>query len=184
MKKVFLTVILVLLAVAANAQFIPDGPVRRSGNHLKVNKEKLTADQVDTLLSNVNGEDLTAQWHKYQKARSTGVGLITGGSIAIGVGAVCAGVYLVGTLAGVLFVAPIAAVGGDASAQDAVDNIKRQMQPWLIAGGLAAGAGIATTTTGIVLASVNGSKMNGIVKNVNELRLAQTRNGAGLVFNF
>ena len=205
MKKLFWILALTMMSVAAHAQFInpgiPDGALKRKGGVMKTldkeNKVKLTPEQVAYVLSDIDGVDYNDEWNELNRNRKKGVGLIVGGSIAAGTGAVVfLGAALVEVIVFVLG-APLAAMDESGESMEKFEaDLNRQFAPWYIGSGIVAGAGTACLIAGIPTTVKYGKKMNAIVNHYNEshapaaslpevtLNFGRTANGVGLTLNF
>lgn len=163
---------------AASAQYIPDGTAKRSGGHIKVDGETLTAEQQALLLSDINGQDFTAQWKRNNAWRKTGIWMTSLGGTAIvgGLGTTFVGVIamalgvVVG--AGTAAVVAGAASGGDSQASsdaagEAADSVAEGIAPIINTGLIITGAGVVSTAVGIPMIVTNCKKMNSIVKAYN-----------------
>ena len=205
MKRLFLILILALVSVAANAQFvdagIPEGALKRKGSLMKTvdktNKVKLTPEQVAYVLHDIDGVDYNDEWYELNRTRKKGVGLIVGGSIAAGAGAlVFVGAAVVEVLVFVLG-APLASMDESGeSMEEFKANLEKEFAPWYIGSGIVAGAGTACAIAGIPTTVSSCKKMNAIVNRYNETRapesslpavtlnFGRTANGVGFTLNF
>lgn len=205
MKKLLLFLLLASCSVAANAQFIdagiPDGALKRKGSVMKsadkTNKVKLTPEQVAYVLSDIDGVDYNEEWQALNKTRKTGVGLIVGGSITAGAGALVFTGALVVHMLVLILGAPVASIdeSGD-SMKEFEENLEKQFAPWYIGSGIAVGAGAVCAVAGIPTTVSSCKKMNAIVNRYNETRspeaslpavslnFGRTANGVGLMLNF
>lgn len=205
MKKWFLILALATVSVAAHAQFVstvPEGALKRKGGLMqtldKENKVKLSPEQVAYILSDIDGVDYNEEWQALDKKRKTGVGLIVGGSIAAGTGAVMLlGTTIVHVLVLILG-APITAIADDSgeATEKMEEDLRKQFAPWYIGSGIVTGAGIACAVAGIPTTVSNCKKMNAIVNRYNEshapeaslpevtLNFGRTPNGVGFILNF
>lgn len=205
MKKWFLILALAMVSVAAHAQFIstvPEGALKRKGGVMKTldkeNPVKLSPEQVAYVLSDIDGVDYNEEWQALDKKRKTGVGLIVGGSIAAGTGAVF---FLGTTIVHVLVLilgAPITAIADDSgeATKKMEEDLRKQFAPWYIGSGIVAGAGTVCAIAGIPTTVSNCKKMNAIVDRYNEshapaaslpevtLKFGRTSNGIGFALNF
>lgn len=205
MKKWFLILALATVSVAAHAQFVstvPEGALKRKGGLMqtldKENRVNLSPEQVAYILSDIDGVDYNEEWQALDKKRKTGVGLIVGGSIAAGTGAVMLlGTTIVHVLVLILG-APITAIADDSgeATEKMEEDLRKQFAPWYIGSGIVTGAGIACAVAGIPTTVSNCKKMNAIVNRYNEthapaaslpevtLNFSRTPNGVGFVLNF
>lgn len=168
-------VFLALAAGSASAQYIPDGTVKRKGSGMKVDGQKLNWDQQAYILSDINGQDRTADWIKARKVRGWGIGLTTGGATVTVVGAGATMVMVLATALGVAFGAGAGAIAGSIggeeqaqeSANEAAQQISDEMTPKINACLAVTGVGLVTTAVGIPLWVSGTKKMNKIVKAYN-----------------
>lgn len=168
-------VFLALAAGSASAQYIPDGTVKRKGSGMKVDGQKLNWDQQAYILSDINGQDRTADWIKARKVRGWGIGLTTGGATVTVVGAGATMVMVLATALGVAFGAGVGAmagsVGGEEQAQESANEAAQQvadeMTPKINACLAVTGVGLVTTVVGIPMWVSGTKKMNKIVKAYN-----------------
>ena len=187
MKRILVILVLMLTAVAAQAQYL-DGPYVRRGGHLKGANGKLSKEETAAVLSNIGGQDFTADWNKANGWRKAGIWMIAGGSATAVGGAV---VFLLGATVSAIGGATGAVIGGmvggdDGASQGADEGVKAG-EPYMTAGLIVGAAGLATATAGIPILIVNCSKMNGIVRKSNDtvqLSLASGPNGMGLRLSF
>ena len=207
MKKFLLILALATVSVAAHAQFagsVPEGALKRKGSVMKTldktNKVKLTPEQVAYVLHDIDGVDYNDEWNQLNRTRKKGVGLIVGGSIAAGTGAlvfVGAAVEVDDTTSdadgGVddaaegaesadaaldidgheVFVlgAPLASMDESGeSMEEFKANLEKEFAPWYIGSGLVTGAGAACAIAGIPTTVSSCKKMNAIVNRYNETR--------------
>ncbi|MBQ9652817.1 MAG: hypothetical protein IJV32_01155 [Bacteroidales bacterium] len=73
MKKLLLALALMTACFAASAQYVPSGTAKRSGGHINIDGERLTQEQQTVFLSDINGQDFTAQWKRNNTWRKTGI---------------------------------------------------------------------------------------------------------------
>ena len=175
MKKLLLALALMTACFAASAQYLPVGVAKRSGGHIKIDGERLTTEQQALFLSDINGQDFTAQWKKNNSWRKTGIWLTSVGGAAV-VGGL--GTTLIGAVAmifGVAIGASTAAVvagtasGGDEqassdAANEAANNAAEGIAPIMNTGLAITAVGTVSMVAGIPMIVVNCSKMNKIVK--------------------
>ena len=206
MKKIVLMLTLAVIStVTAYAQFafpsIPEGALKRKGGVMKTvdktNKVKLSSDQVAYILSDIEGVDYNDEWNELNRNRKKGIGMITGGSIAAGTGAV---VFLGSAVVHILVLilgAPVAALDESGeSMENFQKDLEKKFAPWYIGSGIVTGAGTVCLIAGIPTVVKNGKKMNAIVNRYNEtlspaasqpevtLNFGRTANGVGLTLNF
>lgn len=204
MKKFLLILALATVSVAAHAQFagsVPEGALKRKGSVMKTldktNKVKLTPEQVAYVLHDIDGVDYNDEWNQLNRTRKKGVGLIVGGSIAAGTGAlVFVGAAVVEVLVFVLG-APLASMDESGeSMEEFKAKLEKEFAPWYIGSGLVTGAGAACAIAGIPTTVSSCKKMNAIVNRYNETRtpeaslpevtlnFGRTANGVGFTLNF
>ena len=187
-----------LLSVLAFAQFNDtafSGTLKRHKGDMRLDGLDLTREEQALILSDINGQDLNADWAKLRKNRALGEGLIIGGAATAGTGAL----VFVGT--GVVWVL-VAAIGGGLAgalsggdsdaAQNAVDNVSESFAPWFIGSGVATGLGVAAVGAGIPIKVINSKKMDAIVDEWNNgkggsevsVNFGAAPSGVGFTLNF
>ena len=207
MKKLILLVVSILLvSVSAFAEdlakkeknVVPVGLVNEDGTvnwlpgqlkykcpKIAVDGYRLPKDLRQSLLSNVNGEDLNPKWDKYNTEFWTGVGLLCGGVTGSTICFCWGGVYFMAALVGTIFVAPF----GD----DAVNELWANMSKEAQIPGYISIATSAMTITGIILMSVGDRGLRKTVNYCNSVGEPQqayfdfgptASGGTGLTFNF
>ena len=162
MKRWMLILFFLTLSLAASAQYI-----NRKGGNLVQDGQKLSKEEAQTLLSDINGTDYNAVWKDYNGWRKTGLGLTIGGGVAI-VGGFTS--FLMGTLVSVVGVAVGAtagAIGGSEGAQAGAEAGAKAGVPLMTGGAIAAGVGAAALGAGIPVLVVNSRRMNRIVREYN-----------------
>lgn len=162
MKRWMLMIIFLTLSLAASAQYIS-----RKGGNLVQDGQKLSREEAQTLLSDINGTDYSVVWKDYNAWRKTGLGLTIGGGIAAAGGALT---FLTGalvSLVGVAVGATAGAIGGSAGAQAGAEAGAKAGQPLMTGGAIAAGVGVVALGVGIPVLTVNARRMNRIVKDYN-----------------
>ncbi len=196
MKKLLAIIGLLLLTVCVYAQYVPEHVAKRSGCTIKLDGQKLSQAQVLDLVSDIEGEDYSAQWKKARGWRTGGIVMVSVGGAAIvgGTTFFLAGVMVstFGAVAG----GTVGAIGGQESANNAANKGAKAGVPIMIGGLSAVVAGVALVGGGIPLIAVNCKKMNQIVDKYNEvyapapettdveLTFGGTPNGIGLCLNF
>lgn len=195
MKRLMVVFALLLVSLAASAQYAEGGALRRSGATIRVDDQKLTAFERDALLNEIGGADLVEAWSKARGGRTAGIWLTAGGGTLAAAGLVTTlvggmasvGGALVGATAGAL----VGSVGGNASetASQAASKGAEAGVPIMTAGTIIMVAGAASLAAGIPILIVNNNRLNGIVDNCNQARAAQlsfaaTSNGIGLTLRF
>ena len=189
MKKTLTLLLALLWAVGAMAQFVPEwhqGDLKKKGNVIALQGEKLDRETTQAILNEVGGPEMVAAWDKYRKERGWGIGLTSGGYTLAVAGFCYGGVYLMAGLVGTIF----AAIGG----QEAVDKLWADLGPQVTIGGTAMVTGLAVGTTGVVLLSVGNGKMKKLAKTCDaagleplpaaELTFGPTPSGVGLALRF
>lgn len=200
MKHWTLTLLLVFVSFGAWAQYAqPGAEYKRAGGTIKVDGEKLSKEACMELLTQAGGEQLYKDWKNANDMRTTGIVMtsVGGGVGAIGLGVAFMGglVSILGAAAGATTGAIVGSIGGEDAASSAAQQGASQggkAGNGLLYGGLAAaGLGFGTMIAGIPILAVNCSKMNKIVKGLNEapqpapqFGLGATENGLGLVLLF
>lgn len=206
MKKFFLltvSVLCVCLSALAEApgkdkNVVPAGLVNEDGTvnwlpgqlqykpaKIVIDGYKLPKDLRQSLLSNINGEDLNPRWDKYNTEFWTGLGLLCGGVTGSTICFCWGGVYFFAALMGTIFVAPF----GDDAVNDLWANMSKEAQ---IPGYISIGTS-AMTITGIILMSVADRGFRKTVNYCNSIGEPQqayfdfgptASGGTGLTFNF
>lgn len=206
MKKIFTVLVLLVVAVSAHAQYATPAFAERKGCTIKIDGEKLSHQEANLLMSNIDGEDYSAQWAKARGWRTAGISMIaSGGAIAAGgaitvlIGALTSALgATVGAVAG----ATVGSIGGEEQAQQSASDAAQKGadagKPIINGGLIAMGLGLATHIAGIPLTVVNSVKMSKLVDKYNEslpaaepqpvpemeLSFGATRNGIGLCLSF
>lgn len=206
MKKIFTVLVLLVAAVSAHAQYATPALAERKGCTIKIDGEKLSHQEANLLMSNIDGEDYSAQWAKARGWRTAGISMIAGG------GAIAAGgamTVLIGALTsalgatvGAVAGATVGSIGGEEQAQQSASEAAQKGadagKPIINGGLIAMGLGLATHIAGIPLTVVNSVKMSKLVDKYNEslpaaesqpvpemeLSFGATRNGIGLCLSF
>ncbi|MBQ7273796.1 MAG: hypothetical protein IJR12_09335 [Bacteroidales bacterium] len=204
MKKIFTVLVLLAAAVSAHAQYAAPSLAERKGCTIKIDGEKLSQEEALRLMSNIDGEDYSAQWANARGWRTAGISMIAGG------GAIAAGgamTVLIGALTSALGAtiggatgAIVGSIGGEEqanqSASEAAQKGADAGKPIITGGLIAMGIGLATHIAGIPLTVVNSVKMSKLVDRYNEslpepepapqmeLSFGATINGVGLRLSF
>ena len=199
MKKWIVTFALMLLAWGASAQIADTSYVsvlKRTGARMKLDGVRLSRVEQQQLLSDIGGVDYNDAWNKARGWRTAGISMMAGGSAVALFGAGYAMVYALAGVLGIIIVAPVAAIGGEDSAQEAADDISNQMAPHITGGLITCFIGTGTAIAGIPITVVNCRKMSKIVDEYNDiynpapaapeatLTFGPTRSGIGLALNF
>lgn len=162
MKRWFLILFFLTLTLSASAQYIS-----HKGGTILLDGEKLSKEDAQVLLSDINGVDYSNAWYGYNTWRKTGLGLTIGGSIVAGGGALT---FLTGALVsmfGAVIGGAAGAIGGPDSASSGAEAGAKAGQPIMTGGLIATGVGAACLGAGIPLLAVNSHRMNRIVKDYN-----------------
>ena len=188
---------LLLFSVAASAQFADSGTLKRSGNRIKLDGRKLTAEEQTVLLSDIAGVDCNEAWSRAASHRKAGTVLTVAGSAGVVIGAattvVGAMTSALGAVVGATGGALGGAIAGEEAAQQAAsqgaDKGAKAGEPIMTAGLITAGVGAAALATGVPLLIVHGKRMNKIVAGANQARgvqlsFAPAQDGVGLVLRF
>lgn len=162
MKRWILILFFATLSLAASAQY-----VHRSGSHLTRDKEKISREEQQQILSDINGVDYNQVWKDYDGWRKTGLGLTVGGGIVAGAGACTFLFGAVVSIFGVVIGATAGAIGGSSGAQAGADAGAKAGQPFMTGGLIATAVGSVALGAGIPLLAVNGKRMNNIVREYN-----------------
>jgi hypothetical protein len=190
MKRSLLTLILMLLSLGAWAQYAGTGTVTRTGARLKVDGVKLSPEDQAVLLADINGTDYNPAWDKAKAGRSAGMALTLGGGVTALGGCTVLMLGLTTSIFGAAIGATVGSIGGQESAQQAAQQGADAGQPYITAGLVAAGLGVAAMGAGIPVLVVNSRKLNGIVKDCNsgrpaaQLTMGPTASGFGLALQF
>lgn len=162
MKRWIFILFFLTLTLSASAQYIS-----HKGSTILRDGEKLSKEEAQVLLSDVNGMDYSNAWYGYNAWRNTGLGLTIGGGIAVaGGGVVFMGGVLV-SVVGVAVGASAGAIGGSEGAQAGAEAGAQAGQPLMTGGLIAMGVGAVCLGAGIPLLSVNATRMNRVVKDYN-----------------
>lgn len=208
MKKIASVIILLVVAVSAYAQYATPALAERKGCTIKIGDQKLSKTEADILMSNIDGEDYSADWAKARGWRTAGISMIVGGgaiaaggAMAVLIGALTSALgATVGAVAG----ATVGSIGGEEQAQQSASEAAQKGadagKPIINGGIIAMGLGLATHIAGIPLTVVNSVKMSKLVDKYNEslpatmpetepapemeLSFGATRNGVGLCLTF
>lgn len=203
-KKLVSVIILLVVALSAYAQYATPSLAERKGCTIKIDGEKLSHQEANLLMSDIDGEDYSADWAKARGWRTAGISMIAGGG-AIAAGGVMT--VLIGALTSALGAtigaaagATVGSIGGEEQAQQSASEAAQKGadagKPIITGGLIAMGVGLATHVAGIPLTVVNSVKMSKLVDRYNEslpepepapeieLSFGATRNGVGLCLNF
>ena len=170
MRRCLLILFLLTLSLAASAQYI-----HRKGGHMTRDKETISLEEQQLILSDINGVDYNGLWKDYNTWRKTGLGLTIGGSVVAGGGALT---FLTGALVSMLGAA-VGAVGGavggsiggsegaQSGAQAGAEAGVQAGQPIMTGGLIAMGVGAVALGAGIPVLVVNCKRMNRITADYN-----------------
>lgn len=204
MKKIVSVLILLVVAVSAYAQYATPALAERKGCAIKIGDQKLSKTEAEILMSNIDGEDYSADWAKARGWRTAGISMLAGGGGIMVVGGTVA---LIGALAsmfgattGAVAGTIVGSVGGSETAsqtgQQAAQKGAQAGVPIMTTGGIIALVGALVHVAGIPLTVANSVKMSKLVDKYNEslpepqpapemeLSFGATRNGVGLCLNF
>ncbi|MBR5403171.1 MAG: hypothetical protein IK113_02985 [Bacteroidales bacterium] len=183
MKKIASVIILLVVAVSAYAQYATPALAERKGCTIKIDGEKLSHQEANLLMSNIDGEDYSAQWAKARGWRTAGISMIAGGgaiaaggAMAVLIGALTSALgATVGAVAGATvgsIGATVGSIGGEEQAQQSASEAAQKGadagKPIINGGIIAMGLGLATHIAGIPLTVVNSVKMSKLVDKYNE----------------
>lgn len=204
MKKILALIIMLAASVSAYAQYVNPALAERRGCTIKIDGEKLSHQEANLLMSNIDGEDYSAQWANARGWRTAGISMIAGGgaiaaggAMAVLIGALTSALgATVGAVAG----ATVGSIGGEEQAQQSASEAAQKGadagKPIINGGLIAMGLGLATHIAGIPLTVVNSVKMSKLVDKYNEslpepqpapemeLSFGTTQNGIGLCLTF
>ncbi len=159
-------------------------------------------------MSNIDGEDYSAQWAKARGWRTAGISMIAGGGAIAAGGAITvligALTSALGATVGAVAGATVGSIGGEEQAQQSASEAAQKGadagKPIINGGLIAMGLGFAAHIAGIPLTVVNSVKMSKLVDKYNEslpatmpetepapemeLSFGATRNGVGLCLTF
>lgn len=158
MRKVFITLALLLLTGAAWAQY---------------------AGTAGT--SATTGTEYEQALKKAKSGKNTGIGLTVGGGLALLGGGTSVLVGLTGSMFGAVIGGTVGSIGGEESAQQGAQQGAKAGEPYIIGGLIAAGAGIVSLGVGIPMIVKNKKKLKSLQSQVS---LGPTGNGVGLAFRF
>lgn len=204
MKKIITVLVLLAAAVSAYAQYATPALAERKGCTIKIDGEKLSHQEANLLMSNIDGEDYSGEWARARGWRTAGISMIAGGG-AIAAGGVMT--VLIGALTSALGAtiggatgAIVGSIGGEEqanqSASEAAQKGADAGKPIITGGLIAMGLGLGVHIAGIPLTVVNSVKMSKLVDRYNEslpepepapemdLSFGPTINGVGLRLSF
>ena len=204
MKKIITVLVLLAAAVSAYAQYATPALAERKGCTIKIDGEKLSHQEANLLMADIDGEDYSAQWARARGWRTAGISMIAGG------GAIAAGgamTVLIGALTSALGAtiggatgAIVGSIGGEEQAQQSASEAAQKGadagKPIITGGLIAMGLGLGVHIAGIPLTVVNSVKMSKLVDRYNEslpepepapqmeLSFGPTISGVGLRLSF
>ncbi len=204
MKRIITVLVLLVATVSAYAQYANPALAERKGCTIKIDGEKLSHQEANILMSNIDGEDYSGEWARARGWRTAGISMIAGG------GAIAAGgamTVLIGALTsalgatmGAVAGATVGSIGGEEqanqSASEAAQKGADAGKPIITGGLIAMGLGLGVHIAGIPLTVVNSVKMSKLVDRYNEslpepepapqmeLSFGPTCNGVGLRLSF
>ncbi len=190
MKRILIALILMLLSLGAWAQYADTGTVTRTGTRIKVDGVKLSPEDQAAMLADINGTDYNPAWDKAKAGRTTGMALTLGGGVAALGGSTVLLLGLTTSVFGAAIGATVGSIGGQESAQQTAQKGAYAGKPYITAGLVAAGLGVAAMGAGIPMLVVNNRKLNVIVNDCNsgrpaaQLTMGPTANGFGLALQF
>ena len=206
MKKIITLLVLLAVAVSAYAQYATPALAERKGCTIKLDGEKLSHHEAELLMSNIGGEDYSAQWAKARGWRTAGISMMAGGGAIAAGGAVTVLIGVLtsalGATVGAVAGATVGSIGGEEQAQQSASDAAQKGadagKPIINGGLIAMGLGLATHIAGIPLTVVNSVRMSKLVDMYNEanepseskesgevlLSFGTTRNGVGLCLSF
>lgn len=176
MKKFLFVFILLAVSVAAQAQYATETIAKRAGCTIKMDGQKLSKAECEQLLSDINGEDYSADWAKARGWRAAGISMISAGAgiAAVGVTTFLIGALtsMVGATVGATAGAVVGSVGGQETAQEtassAAQNGAQAGKPYMTAGLIITAVGAGVHIAGIPITVVNCTKMSKLVDKYNE----------------
>ena len=190
MKRWIFILFFLTLALSASAQYIS-----HKGSTIVQDGQKLSKEEAQALLSDINGIDYSTAWYGYNAWRNTGLGLTIGGGVTlVGGGVIFLGGALV-TVVGAAVGAGAGAIGGSAGASAGAQAGAKAGQPLMTGGLISMGVGVACLGAGIPLLAVNARRMNRVVKEYNatipapeepavEVAFGPAPSGIGFTVNF
>ena len=148
MKKIVSVLILLVVAVSAYAQYATPSLAERKGCTIKIDGEKLSHQEANLLMSDIDGEDYSADWAKARGWRTAGISMIAGGGgvMAVGLSTVLIGALtsMLGATGGAVAGAVVGSIGGEETAKQTGQQAAQK----------GAQAGVPIMTTGGIIALV------------------------------
>ena len=194
MKKILILLTFLTVSVTAMAQYVP--AAKRSGGTVKLDGSRLKPKECLELFADIDGEDYTAEWTKARGWRAGGIAMISAGA---GVMAIGGGLTLVGLMASMLGATiggAVGAIGGQDGAQAGANQGAKAGEPYIVAGLVVGGVGLATHIAGIPVTAVSCTKMSRLIDKYNDsqmpaaeekdiqLSFGFTQHGVGLSMTF
>ena len=196
--------VLLVATVSAYAQYANPALAERKGCNIKIDGQKLSQQEANILMSNIDGEDYSGEWARARGWRTAGISMIAGG------GAIAAGgamTVLIGALTsalgatmGAVAGATVGSIGGEEqanqSASEAAQKGADAGKPIRTGGLKAMHLGLCVLLGGSTATVVNSVKMSKLVDRYNEslpepepapqmeLSFGPTCNGVGLRLSF
>ena len=204
MKRIITVLVLLVATVSAYAQYANPALAERKGCTIKIDGEKLSHQEANILMSNIDGEDYSGEWARARGWRTAGISMIAGGGAIAAGGAmtvlICALTSALGATMGAVAGATVGSIGGEEqanqSASEAAQKGADAGKPIITGGLIAMGLGLGVHIAGIPLTVVNSVKMSKLVDRYNEslpepepapqmeLSFGPTCNGVGLRLSF
>lgn len=190
MKRWIFVLFFLTLTLTASAQYIS-----HKGGTIVQDGQKLSKEEAQALLSDIDGVDYSNAWYGYNAWRKTGLGLTIGGGVAVaGGGVVFMGGVLV-SVVGVAVGASAGAIGGSEGAAAGAEAGAKAGQPLMTGGLITMGVGALCLGAGIPLLAVNSHRMNRVIKDYNatipapeepavEVAFGPAPSGIGFTVNF
>lgn len=163
MRKVFITLALLLLTGAAWAQYAGSGATGTAGT------------------SATSGTEYEQAFRKAKRGKNTGIGLTVGGGVVALGGGTSVLLGLTGSMFGAVIGGTVGSIGGKESAQQGAQEGAKAGEPYIIGGLIAAGAGVVGMAVGIPMIVKNKKTLKSLQSQVS---LGPTENGVGLAFRF
>ena len=189
MKRMLFTFVLVLFSLTVWGQVAT--PLERAGTHIRINGNKLSAEEQSALLSDIGGTDYREAWSSAANMRNAGLCLTIGGGVATLGGLTTMMIGGVGSLVGAATGAVVGSVGGEEGASSGAKAGASVGKPLATAGAVVTLLGIAALGSGIPMLAVGGKRMNSIKdlynntpRNVAVLSFGPTASGVGIALTF
>ena len=190
MKKMVLSILLVLLAFQANAQYVREGYLERSRSHLELDGRRLSKAEQELLLSDICGYDYNRDWDVAKSLKMLfKAETILGGVVTLG--------GLTGCFTYSVLYTTDAIAGGFARDPEGTKKTIAEKRQGIRESALVTIVGMAMLGSGIPLMVNQNRKMNNIVQYYNgeelpnpprypsaQLTLGPTPSGIGLAIHF